>query len=69
MPYDTNVPQAVWDLAPSGVRIDNEKVDIWCAGSWAPFSIFVYPEGIKGSGTVEIIDGLWFWAEDERVPE
>ena len=68
MPGDTNVPQLVWDLQPSSVHIDQEKVRIGCASAWAPFALFIYKTGVKGSGTVEIADGIWFWAEDERIP-
>ncbi len=65
------LPQAIRDLAPSYVLIDNDRlnVSIEMGGGFFHYGVQIWKEGAGGSGTKELIPGMWFYAEDEKIVE
>jgi len=65
---DPNVPPDLRALDPSVIRVFNDRIEFECGGAFLSFGIVVFREGLRGSGTKELGDGIWFYAEDGTVP-
>jgi hypothetical protein len=65
---DPAVPVALRGLGFSIVNIYDDRVDVDFGGAFLSFGISVFREGAVGYGTKELGDGIWFYAEDGRVP-
>lgn len=65
----TNVPKVIRDLEPGYIWIYEGRpfVDVEMGGGFFHFGYSIYPEGEKGSGTKELLPGLWYHSEDEKV--
>ncbi len=66
---DPGVPPELRALDPSLIRIFNDRIEFECGGALLSFGIVVFREGLRGSGTKELGDGIWFYAEDGAVPK
>ena len=65
---DPRLPTALRVLYSSGMSIYNDRIEYDCGGSLLSFGIAVFREGNPGHGTKKLGDGIWFYAEDGRVP-
>lgn len=69
---DSALPAALRDLEPSWVQIKDDHIDfgygVVARERSLSFGISVWREGLPGSGTKELEDGVWFYSEDGRVP-
>ena len=65
---DPDVSPELRALAPSVIRIFNDRIEFECGGAFLSFGIVAFREGLRGSGTKELGDGIWFYAEDGVVP-
>jgi hypothetical protein len=64
-----SLPKILHDLKPSYVEIspDRLSVHVEMGGGFFHFGYDIYREGAKGSGTKELIPGLWYYSEDGAV--
>ena len=65
---DPRLPTALRVLHSSGVSIYDDRVEYDCGGPFLSFGIAVFREGNPGHGTKRLGEGIWFYAEDGRVP-
>lgn len=69
---DPSLPVAVRDVHPSWVQINDERVDCGFGQivreKSLSFGISVWRPGLEGYGAKKLADGVWFYAEDGRVP-
>ncbi len=65
---DPSLPPAVRLLKPSGVVIFSDRVELEFGGALLHFGVAVFRPGIAGEGTKQLGEGIWFYAENGRVP-
>jgi hypothetical protein len=69
---DPALPRAVRALGPCWVEIKDDRVDLGCGEAVfdesRSFGISVWREGLPGWGTKKLADGVWFYADNGRVP-
>jgi hypothetical protein len=65
---DPRLPAALRVLHSSGTSIYDDRIEYDCGGPFLGFGIAVFREGNPGYGTKKLGDGIWFYAEDGRVP-
>jgi hypothetical protein len=66
-PEVSTFPRIILDLEPAFVHIESDEtvtIELLPGPDWA--GVVAYPEGQEGSGTVKLIDGLWYWNSDYR---
>ena len=66
---DPEVPDVLRALNPSTIRVFNDRIQFECGGAFLSFGISVFRDGVTGEGTKKLGEGIWFYAEDGRVPE
>lgn len=66
---DPDVPPELRALDPSVIRVFDDRIEFECGGAFLSFGIVAFREGLHGSGTKEVGDGVWFYAEDGVVPK
>jgi hypothetical protein len=65
---DSSLPLALRVLKPSSVRVFDDRVECEFGGAFLHFGIAAFRPGLAGHGTKKLGDGIWFYAEDGRVP-
>ncbi len=65
---DPRFPDALKLLKPNSLRVCADYVSIEFGGPFLHFGITAFREGLEGKGTKKLGPGIWFYAEDERVP-
>lgn len=70
-PNDPNMPLIVKGLLPSTIAIDKDIVQIEMGGGFYHYGVIAYmtsPTSLVPMGTLQLTPGLWYYAEDGRVP-
>lgn len=62
------IPASLKILNPSQICVFDDRVEYDCGGAFLSFGIAVFRQGVAGHGTKKLGDGIWFYAEDGRVP-
>jgi len=62
------LPPRLQLLKPSYVRVDDEQIDLEFGGPFMRFGVSAFRPGLPGAGTKQLGEGLWFYAENQRVP-
>jgi hypothetical protein len=62
------IPASLQILNPSQICVFDDRVEYDCGGPFLSFGIAVFREGVPGHGTKKLGEGVWFYAEDGRVP-
>jgi len=62
------IPPSLQILNPSQICVFDDRVEYDCGGAFLSFGIAVFRQGFPGHGTKKLGDGIWFYAEDGRVP-
>jgi hypothetical protein len=62
------LPASLLILNPSQICVFDDRVEYDCGGPFLSFGIAVFRKGIPGHGTKKLGEGIWFYAEDGRVP-
>ena len=65
---DTRVPMVLRGLGFSILNIYDDRVDVDFGGPFLSFGISVFRDDADGYGTKKLGDGVWFYAEDGRIP-
>jgi hypothetical protein len=65
---DSSLPIAARLLKPSHIAVFRDHIEFEFGGALLHFGIRTYRPGIPGEGTKRLGDGIWFYAEDGRVP-
>jgi hypothetical protein len=65
---DPVVPPSLRILRSSGVTIYDDHIEYDCGSPFLDFGIVVFREGIPGTGTKKLGEGIWFYSADNRVP-
>ncbi len=65
---DSELPSSVRTLKPTAVWLLDDRIDVEFGGPLVNFGIRVFPEGIKGDGVKELGQGIWFYADDGKLP-
>ena len=69
---DPKLPDSVRQFRPGWIQISDERIDFGCGRAVfdlsKSFGISVWREGLEGHGTKKLANGVWFYAEDGRVP-
>jgi hypothetical protein len=66
---DSSLPVVLKGLGPSKIRVGDDRVDFDCGGPGLTYGISVFREGVAGTGTKRLGEGIWFYAEDNVVPD
>jgi len=66
---DPDVPLELQALNPSAIRVFDDRIEFECGGALLSFGIVVFREGLRGNGTKELGEGIWFYAEDGVTPK
>lgn len=67
-PNDPAIPSALRILKPSGITIYDDRVEYDCGSPFLAFGIVVFREGVPGTGSRKLGDGIWFYSADGNVP-
>ncbi len=67
-PNDPALPAAIKALKPSSIIIETHSVRIEMGGGFFHYGVIAYPPGIRGHGLKELTPGLWYYADDHRIP-
>jgi hypothetical protein len=62
------IPASLQILNPSQICVFDDRVEYDCGGPFLSFGIAVFREGVPGHGTKKLGEGIWFYAQDGRVP-
>jgi hypothetical protein len=65
---DESLTDSLRLLKPSSGKITADEFELEFGGTFMHFGVRVFRPGLAGSGTKRLADGLWFYAEDEKVP-
>ena len=69
---DQRLPDSVRVLKPSWVQIDDDQIDVGCGqiiwDETKSFGIRTWRDGLSGTGTKKLAEGMWFYSDDGRVP-
>ena len=65
---DPRIPQNLKLLDPTSIAVFDDRIILECGGGLFHFGVVAFRPGIEGSGTKKLGVGLWFFAEDGRVP-
>lgn len=69
---DQRLPPLVKEIKPSWVQISDDRVDVGCGGAifdkTRSFGVSVWRRGLTGWGTKELLEGMWFYSDDNKVP-
>ena len=68
IPPPPALPPELQILKPSTVRLDDDQIDLEFGGPFLHFGISVFRPGLPGTGTKKLGEGLWFYADNDRVP-
>jgi hypothetical protein len=55
-------------LNPTYIMVHPDHVQIGLGGGFYHFGVRGFSEGVQGACDLELIEGLWFYSEDGRVP-
>ncbi|SRR5579884_4200416 len=62
------IPPSLKVLDPSQICVFDDRVEYDCGGPFLSFGIVVFRQGLAGHGTKNLGNGIWFYAEDGRIP-
>jgi hypothetical protein len=65
---DEAIPASIRRLEPTSVTILDDRVIFERGGPMLHFGIVVFRDGIAGEGLKELAPGVWFYAENQRIP-
>jgi hypothetical protein len=65
---DSRIPPGLEGLSPTSIAVFDDRIILECGGGLFHFGVVAFRQGIEGSGTKKLGVGLWFFAEDGRVP-
>jgi hypothetical protein len=65
---DPEVPEHLRALNPTIIRVFPERIEFDFGGAFLSFGLWVFRDGVEGEGTKKLGNGIWFYAEDGRVP-
>jgi hypothetical protein len=68
-PKDPKMPEVIRSLHAFYIVIGSDRVHIQLGGGFYHYGITAYSPGIEGSGTKQLVPGLWYEAEDGYIPE
>jgi hypothetical protein len=67
-PDDNSLPECLRILRPTSVAIFDDRIIFERGGPMLHFGLVVFRNGIKGEGLKELAPGVWFYADNGRVP-
>ena len=67
-PTNPAMPAIIRSLKPNYVGVGDNEVDLEFGGGFFHYGVTAFRPGVRGAGTKEIIPGLWFYAENGKVP-
>jgi hypothetical protein len=67
-PNDLIMPPALRILKPSAIIIYDDRIEYDFGSALFDFGIAMFKEGVPGTGTKKLGDGIWFYSTDGRVP-
>jgi hypothetical protein len=65
---DVVLPESLRALSPTWIKVFNDYARVEFGGALLHMGIVVFRPGIDGEGTKKIADGVWFDAEDGKLP-
>jgi hypothetical protein len=65
---DPQVPEVLRALNPTIIRVFPERIDLDFGGAFLSFGLSIFRDRIDGGGTKRLGNGIWFYADDGRVP-
>jgi hypothetical protein len=65
---DPEVPEHLRTLNPTIIRVFPERIEFDFGGAFLSFGLWIFRDGAEGEGTKRLGNGIWFYAEDGRVP-
>jgi hypothetical protein len=67
-PADPAIPPSLRVLKPSLITIYDDRIEYDFGSALFDFGIVVFKEGIPGTGTKQLGDGIWFYSQDGQIP-
>lgn len=68
-PNNKAVPASVRLLKPTSVAIFDDRIVLERGGPMLHFGIVVFRDGIVGEGLKELGPGVWFYADNNKIPD
>ena len=62
------IPVTLRVLKPSSIRIDDDQIHLEFGGALLHYGISAFRPGLHGSGTKQLGEGIWFYADNGRYP-
>jgi cbb3-type cytochrome oxidase subunit 3 len=66
---DSKIPSVIRDLHPHAIAFAGDHVHIEFGGDNHHFGFDAFPSDKQGSGTKQLISGLWFVDENGEIPQ
>jgi len=67
-PQDPQIPPVISALSPKTVKVEADHLRIELGGGDYHYGLRAYLPGFRTSGTRELAEGLWYYADDNFVP-
>ena len=67
-PSDPGIPSIIKTLKPAYIDIDTNFVRLEMGGGFYHYGIEAFFNGAAGQGTKRLVPGLWYYAEDGKIP-
>lgn len=65
---DPALPVVLRGLGPSAIRVYDDRVEFECGGAFLNFGLIAYRNGIEGTGTKKLGQGIWYFSQNGYVP-
>jgi hypothetical protein len=65
---DRSLPPGLKLLKPTWVNITDDQIDLEFGGAFIHYGISAFRQGLEGSGTKKLGNGLWFYSDDGKYP-
>lgn len=63
------LPPSISVLQPTSVIIFDDRIIFERGGGMSHFGVVVFRDGIVGEGLKELAPGVWFYADNKRIPD
>ena len=68
-PDSPNMPEVIRSLYALYIVIGSDRVHIQLGDGFYHYGFTAYSPGVTGSGTKQLVPGLWYEAEDGYIPD
>ena len=66
--WEGDIPASLKKYKPTSIAIFDDRIVLECGSPFSHFGIVKFRESTKGSGLKELQPGMWFYAENGRIP-